>query len=247
MLFRALSILLAIGVAGLFGQIPITVRAGDVAPVIVWSSVLRSAGPTSHGPGNLLGHVSVICIFPNVSANAQMVSMWNELIARFTDQPVNFVWITAESQSTLEPWLLEHPVHGWLLLDAKEETARAYGIESAGSVIVDAKGRIAGFTFMAPDQRQIQAVLEGKAVAISGDANDTQMEDLMAGRVVRLDAAPHRMPAPEPKPDIPPSEDVHISPTHTQGTVASAGPDHWVQRGFDLKSVLSMVYEKEPS
>ncbi len=222
-------------------------KAGDLAPELVWTRILKPGGGANDRPGIFAGRLTVIAFFPNVSSNASLVSRWNELQARFADEPVDFVWIASESERSLEPWLREHPVNAWLLLDSKWDTARAYGVEMAGAAIVDRDGRIAGFTFMYPDERQVRAVLEGKAIAMAGDADDAQMDDILAGRVVRLDAAPHRMPASEGKPDIPPSYEVHISRTKTRGTNGSAGPDFWVQRGFDLRTMLSTVYEKDPS
>jgi uncharacterized protein (TIGR03435 family) len=251
-ILRLTFFLLAVLVAGVFGQGPTPVKAGDLAPGIVWTSILQPASSASGGPENLLGRVTVIFLFPNVSSNPSLDSRWNLLLAQFADKPVNFVWITSESAPELAQSLQVHPVNGWLLLDSNWDTARAYGMETPGAwahaVIVDPNGRIAGFTFLEPDEAQIKAVLEGRAIAIDGDANDAQMNEILAGRAVRLDAGPHRSPAPaEPKPDIPPSYEVHISPTTTRGTSSSAGPDHSVQLGFDLRTMLSIVTEKDPT
>jgi uncharacterized protein (TIGR03435 family) len=117
-----------------------------------------------------------------------------------------------------------------------------------GGVIIDTNGRVAGFTFIVPDERQIKAVQEGRSLALKGDADDSQMDAILAGRVVRLDSEPHRMRVvPEGKPDIPPSLEVGISASKTNGTEETQGPDWWVQRGFDLKTVIAKVYEKDPS
>jgi uncharacterized protein (TIGR03435 family) len=48
----------------------------------------------------------------------------------------------------------------------------------------------------------------------------------------------------EKKPDIPPSYEVHISPTTTPGTSSSAGPGFCVLRDYDLKTILSVVTGK---
>jgi uncharacterized protein (TIGR03435 family) len=82
-------------------------------------------------------------------------------------------------------------------------------------------------------------------VAISGDADDAQLDAVIAGGRVRLEAEPESTPKPKPqmKPDIPPSYDVHISPSRTRGTNSSSGPDFWVERGFDLKGIISEAYE----
>jgi uncharacterized protein (TIGR03435 family) len=252
MILRLTFFLLAVIVAGVFGQGPTPVKAGDLAPGIVWTNILQPATPANSGLENLIGRVTVIFLFPNVSSNPSLVSRWNLLLAQFADKPVNFVWITSESGPELAQWLQIHPVHGGLLLDSNWDTARAYGMERSGAgahaVIVDRNGRIAGFTFVEPDEEQVRAVLEGRAIAIDGDANDAQLNEIIAGRAVRLDAGPHRQPtSAEPKPEITPSYEVHISPTATRGTSSSAGPDYSVQRGFDLRTMLSMVTEKDPT
>jgi uncharacterized protein (TIGR03435 family) len=233
--------LLAITVAAVFGQTPAPVKAGDIAPNLVWTRILAGGDP-----GSLFEHVTVIGFLPAVSPNESLVSRWNQLVAKFAGQPVHFVWIASEYQPPLDPWLEEHPVSGCLLLDPLGATAQAYGVEFGGAII-DANGRVAGFTFMMPEERQIKAVQEGRAIAIKGDANDSQMDAILAGRAVRLDSEPHRTPAPEGKPDIPPSLEVQISPSKTNGTNENRGPDWWVQRGFDLKAVIAKVYEKDRS
>jgi uncharacterized protein (TIGR03435 family) len=233
-------------VVGVFGQNPVSVKAGDPAPDIVWTRILRSAEPPEPGPGSFVGQVTVLVFFPNVSANESLVSRWNELVAKFADQPVSFVWVASE-QEPLDRWLEKHLVSGWLLLEATWDTARAYGMEMPGGVIIDINGRIAGFTFMIPTEREIKAVQEGRVLAIKGDADDSQMNAILAEQAVRLDAEPHRWPLPEAKPDIPPSYEVHISPSDTRGTASSEGTDHFVNRGFGVRAVISKVYERDPS
>jgi uncharacterized protein (TIGR03435 family) len=245
MLLRILAALLVIGVAAVFGGNSIPVKAGDLAPNIQWTKILRSGGPGGNVPVSFAGQVTVLAFFPNLSANEKALARWNELVAKFAGQPVNFVMITSEVSPALDTWLEKHPVSGCLLLDPNEETPKAYGVEFAGDTLIGTDGRIAGFTFMLPDERQIQAVQQNKALAIKGDASDAQIDQILAGDLVRLDAEPHRMPAPEGKPDIAPSYDVHIAPSTTKGTESSQGPDWFVQRGFDLKSILSQVWERD--
>jgi uncharacterized protein (TIGR03435 family) len=241
MTLRILVILLAVTVAAVFGQPPALIKAGDLAPNLVWTRILAGGDP-----GSLFGHVTVIGFFPLMSRNESLVSHWNELVAKFASQPVRFIWIASESQPPLDPWLEKHAVRGCLLLDPPGDTAQAYGAEFGGAII-DANGRVAGFTFMMPDERQIKAVQEGRAIAIKGDADDSEMDAILAGRAVRLDSELHRTPVAEGKPDVPPSYEVQISPSKTNGTSDSQGPGWWVQRGFDLKTVIARVYEKDPS
>jgi uncharacterized protein (TIGR03435 family) len=55
------------------------------------------------------------------------------------------------------------------------------------------------------------------------------------------------MGVPQGKPDVPPSLEVGITLSKTNGTEETQGPDWWVQRGFDLKAVIAKVYERDPS
>lgn len=114
-------------------------------------------------------------------------------------------------------------------------------------MIIDPHGIISGFTFMSPHQDQIQAVLDGRVVAIKGDATEAQLDAIFDGKVVRVEAEPHRSPPPPEKPNLPPSDEVHISPTHERGTVSSTAPDHWMRRGFDLRSILAEITNTTPS
>ncbi len=136
---------------------------------------------------------------------------------------------------------------GLLLVDEKREAERAYGCERGENVIVDPYGNIVGFTLFLQSE-QLTGVLAGNAVAISRATEDDQVFKLLAGGKVRLETEPQRLDdtAVPVKPDIPPSYEVHISPSKTKGTDASSGPDFWVQRGFNLKDVVSMVYQKDP-
>jgi uncharacterized protein (TIGR03435 family) len=241
MMLRILLSLLAIAVAFAFGQTPTPVKAGDLAPNLIWTRILAGGQP-----GSFFGRVTVIAFFPAVSPNESLVSRWNELIAKFAGQPVQFVWIASEHEPPLDAWLEKHPVSGCLLLDPLGATAQAYGVEFGGAII-DTNGRVAGFTFVEPEERQIKAVQEGRSIAIKGDADDSQLDAILAGRAVRLDSEPHRMGVPEGKPNIPSSLEVGISPSKTNGTEENQGPDWWIQRGFDLKAVIAKVYEKDPS
>ncbi len=55
------------------------------------------------------------------------------------------------------------------------------------------------------------------------------------------------LPERSDKPNIPPSNEVHISPSSSRGVIGSGGPDYLVQRGIDLRAMISRVYEKDPS
>jgi uncharacterized protein (TIGR03435 family) len=222
-------------------------KAGDHAPEINWTGVVQLARSVKIPP-NLNGQYTVLRFLPNITANAREIGRWNDLISKFEDQPVQFVWIASENKAAVETFLREHPIKGWLLIDEKNEVARDYGCQMGGEVIVAPSGKIAGFTAFI-DAAQLSAVLGGKAVAIPRDTDDDKVFQLLSDGKVRLDSAsPFQWTASGPeKPNIAPSYEVHISPSKTKGTVGSAGPDFWVERGFDLKTIVSMVFEKDLS
>ena len=109
-------------------------KTGDRAPEIDWSKVVRAPEAAGYHPG-LTGQYTLLSFLPNVTANAQTISHWNDLIAKFADKPVRFLWIASESWSAVEPLLKEHPMSGWLLIDEQGEVARAYGFHFGDAVI----------------------------------------------------------------------------------------------------------------
>ena len=226
----------------MFSQIPITVKTGDPAPPLTWTKIIAS-DPVSGTPENFIGYTSVLLFLRPVSHNEQAVSVWNELVGQFAGKPVNFVWIANEKEESLLPFLREQPVRGWMLLDPQEVSYKAYGVEGADGVLIDADGAISGFTRLTPSKDQIQAILDGRAVAIEGEPTEDQLDAFFEGRAVRLEHQPSRSPSPPPKPDLPPSDEVHISLSKEQGTVSSTAPDHWMRRGFDLRAVLSLIFD----
>ena len=208
------------------GQGEVPVKAGDPAPNLTWTKV-EASDPASGGPQSLTGQPTVLQFLRPVSANQNAIERWNQVAEQFSGK-VNFVWIANEPEDTLLPWLKTHPVRGWLVLDPKEESFKAYGVDGGASVIIDSHGTIAGFGFTVPEEQQVQAVLNGSTGLVAG-----------------LQAEPQRMPEPEipKKPDVPPSEEAYISPSHSDGTVDNHAPDFWVLRGFDLRAILSKVLE----
>jgi uncharacterized protein (TIGR03435 family) len=204
------------------------VRAGDAAPEVDWSKVVQSPPNLKFNP-SLTGQYTVLQFLGPVTANGQAIERWNETIAALRVQPVQFIWVAREPWSKVEPFLKAHPVDGWLLIDESRQIARSWGFdESGGIAIIEPSGRIAGFTQF---------------------VGAAELSDLIAGKQVRLDPEPSRPPMPHlsTKPDLPPSLDVHISPSKTEGTESAAGEDYWVQRGFGLKEILAQVYETDPT
>ncbi|MGD1094155.1 MAG: redoxin domain-containing protein [Bryobacteraceae bacterium] len=142
MAFRLLGLFLTVALAGVFGQVEfpglfgkITSRpkAGDSAPEITFTKVLHNSASTPWDSANLNGQVTVLHFLPYVSGNPDAVNRWNALIEQFAGKPVQFAWITGEKESTLLPFLQEHPIKGWLFHDPEGATARSYGLKSGAA------------------------------------------------------------------------------------------------------------------
>jgi len=55
------------------------------------------------------------------------------------------------------------------------------------------------------------------------------------------------MPRPsDHKPNLPPSYDLHVLPSQIEGTGDYRGMDFWSLQGFDLKGVISVLYNINP-
>ncbi|HTS28956.1 MAG TPA: hypothetical protein VMH81_23960 [Bryobacteraceae bacterium] len=160
-LFHTVAVAGFFGQTGMFGPVVTNPRAGDLAPDLVFSNVLSSPGSGAWSSSNFLGHMTVLVFFPDTTYNLQSVSRGNALNSRFSGKPVQFVWITAEEDSSLLPWLQEHPIQGWVLHDPFGGSGRACGLELPNGVII-ADRKILGFDMgIAPEERTISAALEG--------------------------------------------------------------------------------------
>lgn len=80
-----------------------------------------------------------------------------------------------------------------------------------------------------------------------GDPTEAPLDAIFDGKAVRLEAEPFRPPHPPEIPNLPPSEEVHISLSYAEGTISSSAQDHWMMRGFDLRAILTEVFAINPS
>src|SRR5579863_6231072 len=101
-------------------------KAGDAAPKLSWTRVLQPAGYSGTGPDDFLGWVTLVLCVPVVSETSGLIEQWNELNAKFVGEPVQFVWLTAETNGWLADWLEQHPVSGWLLFDWEMTTGHSF-------------------------------------------------------------------------------------------------------------------------
>jgi uncharacterized protein (TIGR03435 family) len=231
-----------------FGPVSTHLKAGDFAPVIVFTRILNAADASSWTAESLSGKVTVLVFYPDTSHNLQSVSRWNALVGKFSSKPIQFVWITGEKESSLLPWLQEHSVKGWVLYDSDGATGRAYGLETAAAVIIGADRRIVGFDQpFVPEEATIRAVLEGRISTAPVEPTFAAIKAFAESGMVRLSAEPPGLFRPvEYKPDFPPSYTVHISPAKNDDSGDFSGDAYRNFQGFALKDVLADIYGINP-
>ena len=131
---------------GIFGLVTGGLKAGDDAPDIEVTKVLHGSGTAQWSSANVFSQTTVLVFLPLMSRNPQQVDLWNGLVERFGARPVQLVLITKEPESTLLPWLAQHPMSGWLLYDPAGSTGRAYGLEMPNTVYVGTDRKIIAFS-----------------------------------------------------------------------------------------------------
>src|SRR5580698_6064493 len=189
----------------LFGPVSSHLRAGDFAPAIVFTRVLNAGSASPWAPESLAGQVTVLAFFPDTSHNLQSVSRWNALVDKYRSQQIQFVWITGEKESSLLPWLQEHPVKGWVFHDPDGATGRIYGMEISTTVIIGPDRRILGFDqAIIPEQRTLTAALEGRITTVQPQITPAALQAFDESHMVLLSAEPQTMHrSDDDKPDFP--------------------------------------------
>ncbi len=234
---------------GLFGPVSVRLKAGDLAPDIVFTKVLQPTGTASWSATDLSGKTTVLVFFPLISRNPQPMRMWNAMVDRFAAKPMQFVTITSEKESTLLPWLIQHAVSGSVLYDAEGQTGRAYGLDMPVIVYIGPDRKIIGFQQgIVPDDRTLNAVLDGHITTTRPKPDIASVKAFLASGLVPLDGESPRMPRPgDNRPDFPPSETLHVSPAKDElGSGNSSGDDFWSLHGFTLKALSAELYDLNP-
>jgi uncharacterized protein (TIGR03435 family) len=253
MIARFLLPLLAFAIPGALGQMslygPVTVhlKAGDLAPDIRFGKVLSAPGGAQWQSSNLTGQLTILIFYLNTSRNLQTITMWNSLVDAFAGKGVQFLLISGEQESTLLPWLSQHPIKGWVFHDPGGETGRAYGLEEPATVFIGTDGKIIGFGDMGfpPQESQVRAALEGR-ITTTRPTRATMKAFLESGQVV-LNAEPDRMPRPDDhKPNFPPSYTLHVSPSQGEDRGNFAGNDFKSLRGYTIKEAITNLYGVNP-
>jgi uncharacterized protein (TIGR03435 family) len=234
---------------GLFGKITARPKAGDLAPDLTFTKVLHAGGSTAWTADKLYGRVTVLQFLPYVSGNPDVVKKWNALVTQFKGEPIQFVWIAAEDETTLLPFLKDHPIEGWMFLDPNKETGRAYGLETPEPVIIGADHRILGFDGgMVPSEELLNAVLGERITTTPPKPTREGLRAFAESGRLLLSAEAHPMPRFEDKrPSFTPSYTVHIERARNEsGGGNFSAPDYWSLQGYTVKGLLAEMLDVNP-
>lgn len=142
-------------------------KAGTPAPPLGLEQVLQAPDGTKVSWESLRGKAVVLEFWatwcgPCVAAIPHL----NELAQKFADRPVQFIAITAERPDVVARFVKKKPIRGWIGLDTDESLYRDYGVEGIPlTILVDAQGRLAGFTYPTGLTEQVLAdLLAGRPV-----------------------------------------------------------------------------------
>ena len=244
----ALSFSGALAQISLYGPTEAHLVAGDAAPDIAFTQVLSAPGSRQWDQSNLQGQLTILVFSLRPSQNPQIVTLWNKLVDKYADKPVQFLFVSGEPESTLLPWLGQHPIKGWVFQDLDGKTGNAYGLHSPSTVFIGMDGKILGFGFggFPPQDAEVDAALEGR-INTKRPTRAT-WKAFQNSHLVLLNAEPFRFPsADEYKPKIPPSYVLHVSPSPEEEGGNFSGPDFKFLRSYTLREAISNVYFDELS
>ena len=235
--------------AGLFGKITARPKAGDLAPDLIFTKVLHTQGSVSWTADKLSGRVTVLEFLPYVSGNPDVVKKWNALVTQFKGEPIQFVWIVGEKETTLLPFLKDHPIEGWVFLDPDKETGQAYGLETPEPVIIGSDRRILGFDgAMMPSEELLNAVLGDRITTTPPKPTPEGLKAFAESGRMLLSAEAHAMPRFEDKrPNFTPSYKVHIEKARDEsGGGNFSAADYWSLQGYTVKGLLAEMLDVSP-
>jgi uncharacterized protein (TIGR03435 family) len=246
LLFLALAIPGAFGQFGLYGPVTARPHAGDLAPDLAFTKTLSHPANDSRSPYNLGGQLTVLVFFPDTTHNLQSVNLWNAVVDKFAGKPVEFVWITGERESTLLPWLQQHPIKGWVLLDREGKTGNAYGMELPANVIVGEDRKLIGYFMGIPEiEDLIKAAQDGRITTTR--QSQATLKAFIESKQVLMEAEAPRMPrAEDHKPPFPPSYTLHVSRSQSDGQGNFASGDYLALQGYSLKDAIAFLYDFNP-
>ena len=226
-------VFLAIGTFLLIGRAFCAVKVGDPAAPIALDALIP-AQPVENASLAALSGKAVVLEFwatwcgPCVAAIPHL----NELADRFAGRPIQFLSVTDEEASVIEPFLKARPIHGWVGFDRARRMWNAYGFDGIPfTVLIDAGGKVAGITH-------------------PNGLTPEVLEDLLAGRPLKVSAPiPVDMSIPRASVENGPAPllDIIVRPSSTTNPAVKSGPGIHQWKAWRLRDLLSTVYDVSES
>lgn len=150
-------------------------QTGSPAPPLTLKQVFQAPAGADFSWRGLQGSALVLEFWATWCGGCrEQIPHLNRLEEQFRSKAVRFLSITDEDADVVQRFLKDHPISGWIGLDANEQTYKRYGIIGRPiTVLVDAAGVVRGI---------------GNAADLTG----ATLDDLISSRTVRfsMDAGP---------------------------------------------------------
>ena len=160
--------ILPTGASPIFGESSIP-KIGEPAPALDLEGILQAPSGASADWTSLKGKAVVVEFWGTYCATCiHLLPRLNRLEKTLEKQPVAFISITDEEESTVKSFLATTPKSGWIGLDLDRSVFRAYGVEARpDAVLVGADGTLLGWIHplvLVNHPEILEQVLDGKRV-----------------------------------------------------------------------------------
>ncbi len=143
-LTAALAALLALSTAHAF-------EVGAPAPPLLFDELLQAPDDADPSWEALRGKAVVLTFWTTESPGCEnMLRNLDDLMREVRDQgdPVEFIHVTFDSRETLEPFLADHPIEGWIGLNRDSSLILRYRVHVLPrAILVDPEGRLVARTW----------------------------------------------------------------------------------------------------